>query len=111
MGRATIAALDLNREMMLSIRAEEELGFTFDNRKRRMYYVYTTDGTSVALEMVKAGLARPDGNYLETDQLRVAERDARNAKTGCLWRDPNAPPPVAQGGAEDAGDEDGGERV
>jgi endonuclease YncB( thermonuclease family) len=54
------------------LRFEEDLNHTFDARKRRMYYLKLPDGVSPALELVRAGLADPNGDGEERDELDLA---------------------------------------
>ncbi len=63
----------------------EEPGLVLDARKRRMYYVMSSDGRSVAEELVTAGLARADGQGANHDRLAELEAAAREEKRGCLW--------------------------
>ena len=53
------------------VRFEEDLAHTFDERKRRMYYLTLPDGVSPALELVRAGLADPDGEGDERAALAL----------------------------------------
>jgi endonuclease YncB( thermonuclease family) len=54
-------------------------------RYRRMYDVRTTDGRSVAEEMVTAGFARANGQGANRDRLAELEAEAKEARRGCLW--------------------------
>lgn len=57
-----------------------------DRYGRRLYYVYTEDGTSIDAGLVREGLARAwtrDGQH--RDSLIQLEREARDSSTGCLW--------------------------
>jgi endonuclease YncB( thermonuclease family) len=70
---------------------EEEPGFAFDARRRRMYHVTTPDGRSVAEALVAAGLARATMQGRNRDRLAELEADAREARQGCLWTGGGAP--------------------
>ncbi|MCU1326207.1 MAG: hypothetical protein JWN34_1577, partial [Bryobacterales bacterium] len=63
---------------------EEDPKITFDARGRRMYYLRTSDGRSVAQELAKAGLAVPDGTGKEAAKLMGLSKQASAAGLGCL---------------------------
>ena len=59
---------------------------TRDLYGRRLYYVYTEAGESIAELLVREGLAwawTADGQH--RDHLTAVESDAREAGVGCLW--------------------------
>ncbi|MBI4395667.1 MAG: thermonuclease family protein [Elusimicrobia bacterium] len=71
--------------------AGREVRLAFDERQRDRYgrllaYVFTEDGRSIDAQLVMEGWARAwrkDGRFrLDLERL---EREARAAKTGCLW--------------------------
>jgi endonuclease YncB( thermonuclease family) len=57
-----------------------------DARKRRMYYLTLEDGASAAIELVRAGVALPDGPSLEAEGLAQAAADAAGSGTACVAR-------------------------
>jgi endonuclease YncB( thermonuclease family) len=61
-------------EKKIKLRFEEDDDDAFDGRKRRKYYLKLPGGVSAALELVRAGLAEPDGTGKEKDQLDAAAR-------------------------------------
>jgi endonuclease YncB( thermonuclease family) len=65
-------------QVPIRLRFEEDLALTFDGRKRRMYYLKLPGGRSVAVALVAAGLAEPDGTGQESEELMEAY--ARAAK-------------------------------
>ena len=69
--------------------AEEELGYVFDSRLRRMYYVYTPAGESIAHALIAAGLGHATGEGRDAAELKALEAQARDAGIGCAW-DANA---------------------
>lgn len=79
------AAETLNALVANGVHLEEDSAIEFDSRLRRMYYVTTVDGRSVAKELVRAGVAWPDGST--GGALAGLETAARHARRGCLWRD------------------------
>jgi endonuclease YncB( thermonuclease family) len=68
------------------VRLEEDLSLPFDARKRRMYYVKLPDGRSIAVEMARAGFARPTGQGIETSEIAAAHADAGASARGCVAR-------------------------
>jgi endonuclease YncB( thermonuclease family) len=60
----------------LRLRFEEDESQTFDVRKRRMYYLKLPGDKSVALALVSAGLALPDGTGKEAIELSLAAQSA-----------------------------------
>ncbi|HXF56088.1 MAG TPA: PQQ-dependent sugar dehydrogenase, partial [Actinomycetota bacterium] len=80
------AAATLADLLQQGVELQEDLDVTFDERLRRMYYGFTPDGRSIALEMVRRGMARASGQGREAAQLHRAQADARSARRGCLWR-------------------------
>ena len=88
-------ALARNAELVGSgFLAEEDPGYGFDARGRRLYYVFTDDGLSVDEVLIREGL----GYAVRTDArhggaLQDAELEAMRAGRGCLWAtnpDPSA---------------------
>ncbi|MCU1328810.1 MAG: hypothetical protein JWN34_4180 [Bryobacterales bacterium] len=73
-------------QVLLPFRAslEEDPKITFDARGRRMYYLLTSDGRSVAQELVKAGLAVPDGTGKEAAKLIGLSKQASTGGLGCV---------------------------
>jgi endonuclease YncB( thermonuclease family) len=59
-----------------TLRFDEDLDITFDARKRRMYYLMLPGGISAAAELVRAGLAEPDGTGNEKVELSAAAAQA-----------------------------------
>ena len=58
-----------------------------DRRTRRLYRVTTSNGQSLAVELAREGLARPepaDSNALDYSDIVAAQTDARGAQRGCL---------------------------
>ena len=88
-GQAAIAIVQAL--LKKGIHLDEDLTLTFDDRQRRMYYGLI-NGSSLALQMVQAGLARADGNGKEAGLLRASEAAARSAGAGCLNGGPDNPP-------------------
>jgi glucose/arabinose dehydrogenase len=80
-GRAAAAALQAL--VQNGIRLEVDPDLTLDDRGRRLYYVLTGDGRSVALELATAGLVAPLDQGRERDALATATSDARGAGQGC----------------------------
>ncbi|MBI3973851.1 MAG: PQQ-dependent sugar dehydrogenase, partial [Chloroflexi bacterium] len=78
---------------------DPDLSLAFDSRLRRMYHAVTQDGRSVAVEAVRAGVARADGRGNDAPLLAQEEAQARQAGRGCLW----APGPPGPEGAEEPG--------
>ncbi|HLO28815.1 MAG TPA: NPCBM/NEW2 domain-containing protein, partial [Anaerolineales bacterium] len=76
--------------MHAPVRLEEDPDIVFDDRKRRMYYAYISNGQSVALDLVATGHVRANGQGKEKDQLAAAEAEARQNRRGCLWRSASA---------------------
>ena len=68
------------------VRLEGQPGIRFDARFRRMYYAFTTHGRSIALRLVRRGLAYAVAEGRERRALAVAEDEARAENRGCLWR-------------------------
>jgi glucose/arabinose dehydrogenase/endonuclease YncB( thermonuclease family) len=87
-------ALDFLKSLTITlpgvIDLEEDQGLTFDVRKLRMYYPKLF-GRSLPQELVKAGVARANGQGKEASQLAAAENDAKVVKRGCLWRNFSGP--------------------
>ncbi len=96
-GRSAIAlAQNLVRG---GVRLEEDLNITFDDRKRRMYYLKRPgDGALIALALVSAGVARADGTGREAAALLAAQADASANRRGCLWD--GSPNPIVEREAE-----------
>jgi glucose/arabinose dehydrogenase len=69
------------------VRFEEDpdLQLSFDIYKRRLYHVNVAT-LPIAVEMVRAGVARADGKGYMRAILGAAEREARAEGRGCLWR-------------------------
>jgi glucose/arabinose dehydrogenase len=65
---------------------EPQPGRRFDQRLRRMYYGFSPDGGSIAVRMVRLGLAYAVAEGREQGTLASAERLARREDRGCLWR-------------------------
>jgi endonuclease YncB( thermonuclease family) len=82
-GREAIAQLRLLAHDGIDL--VEDASIVFDERGRRMYYAFTPDGRSIALELVQAGVVRADGTGREAQQLAEAGAEARAAQRGCLW--------------------------
>lgn len=59
----------------------------FDDRFRRMLYGYTSDGRSIAEQMVLSGDAYAVAEGVEQGRLRRAQALAERSRRGCLWRD------------------------
>jgi len=79
------AASKVTRQLLGSdLYLQEDLNFTFDSRKRRMYYVYTKDGRSVARELARNGLAHANGKGKEAQGLSDTEKDAAAKRVGCI---------------------------
>lgn len=78
-----LAAARLAELTSRGIRLFDDPGLTRDERKRRMYYATTVDGQSIAVALIRAGLAHADGRGRERDALAAAERDAVSAERGC----------------------------
>jgi micrococcal nuclease len=80
-------AFERNRELVGGfVLLEEDPAYEFDDRGRRLYYVYTPEGTFIDEVLVREGLARaanPDGRYAQS--LAEAEAQAHADGTGCLW--------------------------
>jgi endonuclease YncB( thermonuclease family) len=66
------------------LRLEEDPEIVFDERDRRMYYALTADGRSIALELVRAGVAQANGAGREAGSLQAAEAEARTANVSCV---------------------------
>jgi glucose/arabinose dehydrogenase/endonuclease YncB( thermonuclease family) len=67
------------------VRLEEDPNVEFDGRGRRMYYaVDPITRQSIALQLVKAGLARATGQGREKVPLRAEERLVRDLGRGCV---------------------------
>ncbi|HXJ40148.1 MAG TPA: NPCBM/NEW2 domain-containing protein, partial [Bryobacteraceae bacterium] len=62
---------------------KEDAKITYDKRRRRMYYLLTNDGRSLSKELVKAGLASPDGTGDEASDLDDLDKKAKSAGLGC----------------------------
>ena len=62
---------------------DEDLDLTFDRLTLRLYYGTAANGASLAIELVVAGLARPDGTGLERAALQAAAREARGRGREC----------------------------
>jgi len=56
-----------------------------DARKRRLYHGNARDGRKIAEELIKAGVARANGEGKYATQLAGLENAARAAGRGCLW--------------------------
>jgi glucose/arabinose dehydrogenase len=69
-----------------------------DVRKRRLYVVRTGDGRSVAIELLKAGLAKTTGVGPEAAAMAAAEATARQSGTGCVWGGPVPAAPTRSSG-------------
>ena len=69
--------------------AEEDPEYVFDSRLRRMYYVYTPAGESIAHALIAGGLARATGEGRDAAELLALEAQARDTGAGCAW-DANA---------------------
>ena len=67
-----VNAID-ERQMPLKLRFEEDEAQTFDVRKRRMYHLKLPGDVSVALALVSAGLAVPDGTGKEANAALAAQ--------------------------------------
>ncbi len=67
--------------------AEEDAELIFDEDLRRMYYVYTPDGASLAHALVQSGLAVATGEGRDADELLALQTSAQNAGAGCVWED------------------------
>ncbi len=65
--------------------AEEDSAIIFDDRMRRMYYVYTPAGDSIAHAMIQAGMARATGTGRDAAELLDLETAAQQAGAGCVW--------------------------
>ncbi len=80
------------------VNLEEEPALTTDPptdaRKRRLYHGNARDGRKVAEELVKAGVARANGEGKYAGQLGGLENAARAAGRGCLWGGAGAGPPT-----------------
>ena len=59
----------------------------FDDRFRRMLYGYTSDGRSIAEQMVLSGNAYAIAEGVEQGRLRRAQVLAERSGRGCLWRE------------------------
>jgi len=63
-------------------RLVEDLDYTFDSRKRRMYYLRLPGNVSGAAEMARAGLATPTHEGLEAGEVESAANEAAAAAPG-----------------------------
>jgi len=66
------------------LRLVEDLNHPYDSRKRRMYYLRLPNNLSAAVEMVRAGLAKPNLEGLEVDALLAAALEALSLGRGCV---------------------------
>jgi endonuclease YncB( thermonuclease family) len=66
-------------------RLVEDLDYTFDPRKRRMYYLRLPGNASGAAEMARAGLVTPTHEGLEAGEVEAAanEAAAEPVRRGC----------------------------
>ncbi|MEZ4569725.1 MAG: PQQ-dependent sugar dehydrogenase [Thermomicrobiales bacterium] len=71
--------------LFAGIHAEEDPGIVFDDRLRRMYYVYTPEGDSIAHAMVQAGFAKPTGEGKDAAELAALATEAEQSGAGCVW--------------------------
>jgi glucose/arabinose dehydrogenase/endonuclease YncB( thermonuclease family) len=87
-GNTPCGQLAINQLQALSqsraLRLEEDPKLVLDGLKRRLYYVVTPAGQSVARQLVRAGVARPNGKGRETSDLLADEQDARRNNRGCI---------------------------
>lgn len=80
------AAADALQYMLFTgIHLEEDDEIVFDDRMRRMYYVYTPDGQSIAHALVASGMARASGEGRDAAELLALEEAARQSGAGCVW--------------------------
>ena len=64
---------------------DEDPTIAYDARKRRMYYAYGPSGTSIAHQLVNAGLAHANGQGKEAATLAADEQDAKVHGRGCIF--------------------------
>lgn len=67
--------------------AEEDPEIVFDDDLRRMYYVYTPDGDSIAHAMIQAGMAVATGEGRAAAELLALQESAQQTGVGCAWDD------------------------
>jgi endonuclease YncB( thermonuclease family) len=78
-----------NRNEMLvggQVLLQEEPNYTYDSLGRRLYYVFTADGTSVEDALLREGLAvaaRVDG--FRGEEMLMLEDETAAVGRGCLW--------------------------
>ena len=65
---------------------DEDPRIGYDARKRRMYYVKTPAGQSVAVAMARAGFVQPTNEGLEAGEVAAAFDTAVNGSIGCARR-------------------------
>jgi endonuclease YncB( thermonuclease family) len=65
---------------------QAEAPFTFDSQGLRLYHAFTASGDSVALILIREGLARAtEAPHRLRAQYQAAEAEARGARRGCVW--------------------------
>jgi endonuclease YncB( thermonuclease family) len=78
-----------NRNQLLvggQVLLQEEPNYAFDTLGRRLFYVFTADGTSVEDELIREGLgvaARVDG--FRGEEMLMLEDETAALSRGCLW--------------------------
>ncbi|OFW17193.1 MAG: hypothetical protein A3F70_09800 [Acidobacteria bacterium RIFCSPLOWO2_12_FULL_67_14] len=77
-----MAATQALWELMVegNITLEEDPAIAFDSRKRRMYYVVLSDGSSLAVNMAKTGFVLPTGEGREREDIVSAAASAATAR-------------------------------
>jgi glucose/arabinose dehydrogenase/endonuclease YncB( thermonuclease family) len=78
------AAAKLQSLVMDGVWLIEDPSLVLDGRKRRLYYATTRDGKSIALEMTRAGLVKPNGLGREKRLLDLGVSEARRRFRGCV---------------------------
>ncbi len=86
--QATAALMTLTRG---GIHFDDDPTVTFDSRLRRMYHGVALDGTDIAEQLARSGVAVGDGRGQRAANVFLAENEARSGNRGCAWR--NVLPP------------------
>jgi endonuclease YncB( thermonuclease family) len=65
------------------LRLVEDLDYTFDARKRRLYYLRLPGNASAAVAMARAGFVTPVREGVEADDVAAAAAEAAATGKGC----------------------------
>jgi endonuclease YncB( thermonuclease family) len=83
-GKAALA--HLRGLIARGMRLDEDPQIGYDARKRRMYYVKTPAGLSVAVQMARSALALPTNEGVEANEIAATFEAAANSGVGCVRR-------------------------